>query len=577
VSLRRFCPTFSLIALLTASVVHAQGISASIDRTVVTPEDEFYLEVVVEGAQNVQLLLPDTDENFSWRAGGLRTHTVIANNQISTGETHTFVLFARKLGTLMIPPIEVEIDGQIYQSRPITISVMPASALPPERLSAFVLAEVSNSNPYVGEQVIFTFRFFRRPGMARNASIVSSSFGELSAEHLDQIRDSRQTVQGQQFEVSEVRRALFATASGRFVIPGWELSCQLVLRNRESPRRRRSFFDDPFGRQPVENRMLRTDPIELNVRPLPAAPERFSGLVGEFSVRSEVSKLELEVGQSLTQTITISGSGNAHMIPQLEAPVSEMDFKVYDDQAARQLDRSASGLEGSRSFPRALQPLRFGTLQVPAVELVYFDPKHGDYLQSLAVAIDLEVLPPSSPEELGLTESLAPTTGKVMVRILADDILPIRRELDAVTDGGSRTGLRVGVLVTPPVAFLALFVFARRRRRLLADDGLRRRSRALPNARSRLAGASTLSSEELSLTLRHYVGDRIGTEGAALTAAECVDLIEAEGAELELVAEAGDLLRRLEAASYGSGSSRRGVVEVNEVVETIERLERSLS
>ena len=79
------------------------------------------------------------------------------------------------------------------------------------------------------------------------------------------------------------------------------------------------------------------------------------------------------------------------------------------------------------------------------------------------------------------------------------------------------------------------------------------------------------------MTLRRYAGDRTGTEGAALTAAECVDLIEAEGAEIEVAAEAGDLLRRLEAASYGSGSSRGGVVEVNEVVETIERLERSLS
>ena len=97
------------------------------------------------------------------------------------------------------------------------------------------------------------------------------------------------------------------------------------------------------------------------------------------------------------------------------------------------------------------------------------------------------------------------------MRILADDILPIHRGLDAVADGAWGSGLRVSVLVTPAFAFLALFVFARHRRRLLTDDGLRRRSSALRNARSRLAAAATLSSEEISLVLRHYVGDRTGT------------------------------------------------------------------
>ena len=104
VRFRPLYPTIGLLAFLTGGVVQAQRVSASVSRAVVTLEAEFLLEVVVEGAQDVQLQLPNFEENFSWRAEGLRSQTVIVNNRISRGETHTFALAAKRLGALVIAP-----------------------------------------------------------------------------------------------------------------------------------------------------------------------------------------------------------------------------------------------------------------------------------------------------------------------------------------------------------------------------------------------------------------------------------------------------------------------------------------
>ena len=69
---------------------------------------------------------------------------------------------------------------------------------------------------------------------------------------------------------------------------------------------------------------------------------------------------------------------------------------------------------------------------MPPVTLTYFDPEAGSYRQASTAAIALEVAPAEGKEELRLTESVAPSTGKVAVRILADDILPLYKGLDAV-------------------------------------------------------------------------------------------------------------------------------------------------
>ncbi len=123
--------------------------------------------------------------------------------------------------------------------------------------------------------------------------------------------------------------------------------------------------------------------------------------------------------------------------------------------------------------------------------------------------------------------------------------------------------------------YLGALLVARRRRRLREDAGLERRRRALARARRRLRriGGAT-GPEPLWRCLREYLGDKLGLEGAALTAAEARQHLAEAGISEDAAARTGRLLERLEAAQYGPADLDARLS--GEVAELIRALDREL-
>ena len=90
-------------------------------------------------------------------------------------------------------------------------------------------------------------------------------------------------------------------------------------------------------------------PIEIQVKPLPAPPADFTGLVGSFSMSSSLSKDSVGLGETTNLKIEISGKGNLREanLPDLK----DLDyFKVYPSKPEVKLDRSIQGLAGRKVF-----------------------------------------------------------------------------------------------------------------------------------------------------------------------------------------------------------------------------------
>jgi hypothetical protein len=398
-------------------------------------------------------------------------------------------------------------------------------------------------------------------------------------EDLGDVREYESVINGKGFRVSEFRKALFPQEEGTLTVPGTTLRVQVAVANPD--RRRRGIFDDFFGRTVTEPRILRTDPIELTVRPLPAPPPDFSGLVGDFRLDARLSKKELRVGETATLTYTISGTGNAQMISEPKLPDLPR-VKIYDDKPTSDLNRLDSGLSGSKSYRKALVPLVPGEITLPSLTLTYFEAKSGSYRTSRTPKLALRVNPAEGEEELRLTESMAPNAGKVAVRILADDILPVHRGLDAVdprwpgTGRGARAAF-FGALASGPLLFFGLAVFHRRRERQAADAGWRRRRGAFGRARRALAelerAPDLRTAAHLgSRLLRDYIGDKLNQEGGALTPAEAAGRLQESGVEEELASRVEAALTRLEAILYGAtgGDDVDLRQEIDELLEMLE-------
>ena len=412
------------IVWLLALSASAQEIRSEVDRNQVAMGGQVVLQIHIDGSRDARPRLPPLDD-FNVYPAGTNSRFQMINGNASVGVTYKFVLQPKSLGRKQIGPATVEIDGQTLSTEPFTVNVVDATDESVSSRDYFLTVEVSESEPYVGQQVLYTWRFYRR-GRVADARLTTLEFGDLVSEDLGDVREYETTVDGVRYLVSEIRKALFPQRPGAVTIPPSELQCQVETRER---RRRRSFFD--FGTVPMEARVLRSRPLEMTVRPLPAAPAGFQGLVGEFDVRASISKRELKVNESATLSVTLSGVGNVQLLSAPDLP-ELADFKIYDDKPSGSIDRSGRVLQGSKTFRKALVPLVPGEREIPSLQLVYFDTDSGSYKTERTGAITLDVSPAEGEESLNLTESVAPTTGKVAVRVLADDILPIQRGLDAM-------------------------------------------------------------------------------------------------------------------------------------------------
>lgn len=562
------------LAILASSLapgLRAAGIQATINRSQAAVEDQLLLTLTVEGSRSAEPTLPDLSD-FDVYSRGQSTQMSFINGRVTSSVSYNYLLVPKRPGSITIGAATVELDGTTYSSEPIRIRIVSAEEKPEQTKDLFLSAKVSTTRPFVGQQVVYIWRFYRRVRIG-DARLEPQDFEGFLVEDLGEVREYQATVNGVQYLVSEIRKALFPQEDGTVIVPASRLTLEVVVRG--SRRGADSMFDDFFGRATTETKVLRSREIELQVQPLPNPPESFSGLVGEFDIRAQISKAELQVGESATLKLTVSGSGNVQMIGEPSLPELP-EFKIYDDKPSGSVERSGPRLTGARTFSKALVPLRPGELAIPPVRLTFFDPDVGEFREIQTATLPLTVAPGEGKEDLNLTESLAPTTGKVAVRILADDLLPIYKGLDAVSSSWPRGRgawiFWVGLLL-PVMVFATTFLSYRRRERFALDVALRRRHHALRQLRKGLRGVE--SPESASLCLRQYVGDKLGVEGSALTATE-VDLqLRERAVDEDLAVATRGLLERLEAAQYG-GDRVRPAAAVEEIEALVKALERQI-
>jgi len=94
-----------------------------------------------------------------------------------------------------------------------------------------------------------------------------------------------------------IQRALFPLRAGRSVIEPAEMD--LLVRILE-PR----FLGPPLARS--EQVRLRTNPVVVEVQPLPPAPAGFGGAVGQMSLAASIEPPELRMGEAATLNVTLT-------------------------------------------------------------------------------------------------------------------------------------------------------------------------------------------------------------------------------------------------------------------------------
>ena len=117
----------------------------------------------------------------------------------------------------------------------------------------------------------------------------------------------------------------------------------------------------------------------LRMRELPTpAPSAFAGAVGDFTLESRITSAEVGVGDSVTWTLELHGSGNWPEITRMPPRVISKDFQGVAPILKREFKPGAI-FAGSLTEDLLLVPTKAGSYQLGPVRFVFFDPKEGKY------------------------------------------------------------------------------------------------------------------------------------------------------------------------------------------------------
>ena len=549
----RLTQLLMLTTILTLSPLgHAAGIKASLDRSEATVGEGVSLSITVEGSRNAEPNIPQLPD-FEVYSRGQSTQMSFINGQMSTSVEYTYLLVPKKEGRFQIPAISVAIEGNRYQSTPLVLTVVKVSAQAQgDSQDLFIDTKLSTEKPYVGQRIVYTWRFYRSVRLA-DANVDLPDFEGFIVEELGEQREFNTTLNGKNYVVTELLRALTPQEAGTLNLPGSALNADVVV---SRSGRRRSIFDDMLGRAETRKMRIESSPHTIEVQELPKAPDGSRPIVGRYEVRANVSPRSLKTGGSTTVDIALRGYGNwkAIQLPEIVWPET---LKVYPEQPVLTQISGNDVTHGQKTFRFALVPLEAGTQQLPDLSLYLLDPELGQVRETQVKLGSLQVAQGETEATPQLSGS--PTLNlskKSNVDIQGEDILPNSPTFSSLSSPPSLGTwmMRVLGLLFPAFLVLGADWHVRRRDEESNDIWKKRKRLALSTALTGLSQAEN-DPAEVSKVIRNFLGDCLSISGASLTATELLERLDKAGLSAELRSEYRDILQRCDNALYAPKDS----------------------
>jgi tetratricopeptide (TPR) repeat protein len=485
---RRWVSLLAAVLLLPAVAAAQIGVHASIDPPQVQLGESAALSIEVQGAQNAPVPDIPAVDGLTVQYLGPATQVSIVNGRVTQSITHRYSVAPSKAGAFTIGPLAVTIGGQRYDAGSVTLNVGQAGAptgsagttAGGEQLKLVLRA--AKTELYLHERVPLSLLLY-----VGNVRVSDLQYPNLPGDGLaidklpEQPQQRReQTPQGA-FQVVDFTTTLTPLRAGTLTVGPATMGLNQIVRGRGGD----PFFGQLFGdsRRPIT---LRSDPLVLNVLPLPEAnrPADFGGAVGRFEVDVKAGPLSLAAGDPVTVTTTIRGTGN---LDALTAPaITGSDtLRVYPVQQG-----TASPGGGDRVFEQVVIPQRAGNVALPETRFSYFDPDARTYRTIVHPPIAMTVRPSAPGQAAPQIVGGGPAPARP--ESLGRDLVFIKDTPGTLVPIGTRryrSLLFWSLQVIPLAAWLAASAFDRRRQRLTGDVRYARFTRAGRAARAAIAGA----------------------------------------------------------------------------------------
>ena len=413
-----------LFLLFQSVLLVAQTFSAITNKNKLGLNEQFNLTFSLN-ASGDRFVAPNLS-NFTVLAGpSSSSSTSMINGKVTKETSFSYRLRAKKMGVFTIYPAKISVKGKQLQSNSLSVQVLKASPKSssnnsPEAIAksnVFIELQLSNSNPYVGEQIIAIYKLYFSQEVRSPELLENPTYTGFWHEDFDLGKNypiSEEYRKGKKYQVATLKKlVLIPQRSGKLPIAGMDLEVPVAI-----PTNQRDFFGRRTSR--MINVICSTGDKNLQVKALPkhGKPSNFSGAVGVFKFTTKLDRDSIQTNESANLSLRISGNGNIRMIdlPAFEIP---NDIEAYEPKYKESINLIKLGLSGYKREEYLLIPRNKGTYKIGGLSFSYFNPSKKKYISIESPSYTLSVT----------GNSTGTTTAVILNNITKEDVSFIGKDI----------------------------------------------------------------------------------------------------------------------------------------------------
>jgi len=321
------------------------------------------------------------------------------NGKESFSQSYTYTIKPLRKGEFLIPSASIRLNRKTIRSKPVKVIVLDPVDIPKDpndpdyiaQQNIHLVAEVSKSNPYVGEGIYVEYRLY----VSQNITVRDFSYTESPQYNgfwnqdidVKGLTVKNGTYNGEPYRYVVLQKSLLIpTKSGKLVIDPIKMDIDIGV-----PTGRGDFFGNPIVRNITkgfasENKFIRSKDL-----PKDGKPASFKGAVGDFNFVVTSSKNILKANESATISVKVTGRGNLKLfqLPEITVP---KELEVFTPEQRDKIKVTLRGINGSVTKNYTVVPQYKGKYKIPSIEFSYFDPKERAYVSLTSQDLFLDVL-----------------------------------------------------------------------------------------------------------------------------------------------------------------------------------------
>ncbi len=416
--------TLLALAVVTAPALCRAAVQSGLDRTTVAVNEPLTLSIVSDSPQSgVEPDLAPLRKDFSLLGSEASSETSVVNGARSDRMRWIIRLMPLHAGNVEIPAIAVGAD----RTAAIELTVTPPSATAQSEASGHAFLEVdtvpAGQSAFVQQSIPYTVRLFV-DGSVQNGELKAPEAPDAAIEQVG--KDQRYTTsrRGRDYTVIERRYVISPEKSGALKIAPASFQGTAVVPVATTPGAAqdddpaddlmaRMLRNTPFANDPMfRNGLLANLGTAQQTRPLAAQAReltldvkpRPSEARGDWLPAQALTLHDswqdaappLRVGEPVTRVITIEARGvAASQIPTL-APAAPANARLYPESADNQTTIAGQSVDAVSKQAVTYIPSADGTLDVPALEVTWWDTRTGQQRTATLPAMHLRVAPGTS-------------------------------------------------------------------------------------------------------------------------------------------------------------------------------------